>query len=121
MGTLELKAPFEGDVLVVNTQPGDSASPTAAALTLANRSHPSVQEARRLLQGDKLGKVYGVELHIVADQTRLKDPTYHKSWRALKARAGGGFPFLRPGASDTLAGEVACVAGHHCVRERSSL
>ncbi len=35
---LELTAPFEGDVLVVNNQPGDSASLTAAALTLANRS-----------------------------------------------------------------------------------
>jgi len=38
VGTLELKAPFEGDVLVVNDQPGDTASPSAAALTLANRS-----------------------------------------------------------------------------------
>ena len=38
VGTLELKAPFEGDVLVVNNQPGDAASPADAALTLANRS-----------------------------------------------------------------------------------
>ncbi len=38
VAALELKAPFEGDVLVVNNQPGDAASPSQAALTLANRS-----------------------------------------------------------------------------------
>jgi len=38
VGTLELKAPFDGDVLVVNEQPGDAASPSGPALTLANRS-----------------------------------------------------------------------------------
>jgi predicted dehydrogenase len=60
-------------------------------LALANRSHPSVREARRLLHAGTLGKVYGIELHIVADQTRLKDPAYRKRWEANKARAGGGF------------------------------
>jgi HlyD family secretion protein len=38
VGTLELKAPFEGDVLVIHDQTGDSASPTSPALTLANRA-----------------------------------------------------------------------------------
>jgi HlyD family secretion protein len=38
VAALELKAPFDGEVLAVNDQPGDTASPTQAALTLANRS-----------------------------------------------------------------------------------
>lgn len=60
-------------------------------LALANRLHAPVREARRLIQTGKLGKLYGVELHIVADQTRLKSPSYPKTWYASKARAGGGF------------------------------
>lgn len=59
-------------------------------LALANRPHPPVQEARRLVQGGKLGKIYGMELHIIADQTRLKSEKYHKQWVASRARAGGG-------------------------------
>lgn len=39
---------------------------------------------------DKIGRIYGVELHLVADQTRLTRPAYHKTWIAQKARAGGG-------------------------------
>jgi HlyD family secretion protein len=38
VAALELKAPFEGDVLVVNNQPGDAASPSPAAVNIANRS-----------------------------------------------------------------------------------
>lgn len=59
-------------------------------LALANRLHAPVREARRLLREGKLGKVYGVEVHLVADQTRLKRPGYAQSWVAQKARAGGG-------------------------------
>jgi predicted dehydrogenase len=44
----------------------------------------------RIVQGGHIGKVYGVELHIVADQTRLTRPAYHKTWVAQKSRAGGG-------------------------------
>ncbi len=42
--TLTLRAPFEGDVLAVAYKPGDPASPSAAAITLADRSklHVSV-------------------------------------------------------------------------------
>jgi RND family efflux transporter MFP subunit len=40
--TLELRAPFEGDVLMVNYQPGDSVALTQSALTLANRSRTHV-------------------------------------------------------------------------------
>ncbi len=59
-------------------------------LALANRSHAPVREARRLIQGGKLGKVYGVEMHLVTDQTRLKSEEYRKQWFCSKARAGGG-------------------------------
>lgn len=59
-------------------------------LALANRLTPPVQEARRLIRAGRLGKIYGAELHIIADQTRLKQESYHQSWFASKARAGGG-------------------------------
>ncbi len=59
-------------------------------LAIANRSHAPVREARRLIHAGKLGKVYGVEVHLVTDQTRLKSEEYRKSWFCIKARAGGG-------------------------------
>jgi predicted dehydrogenase len=59
-------------------------------LAMANRSHAPVREARRLIRDGKLGKVYGVEVHLVTDQTRLKSEKYRKSWFCIKARAGGG-------------------------------
>ena len=59
-------------------------------LALANRVDPVMIEARRLLRDGEIGKVYGVEVRFVADQTRLTQPAYHKSWRAQKARAAGG-------------------------------
>ena len=59
-------------------------------LAMANRSHAPVREARRLIKTGKLGKIYGVEVHLVTDQTRLKSADYRKSWFCSKARAGGG-------------------------------
>ncbi len=59
-------------------------------LALANRSHAPVREARRLVRAGKLGKVYAVEAHLVADQTRLTRAAYRKAWYSSKARAGGG-------------------------------
>lgn len=59
-------------------------------LALANRVHAPVREARRLVQAGMLGKIYGVELHLIADQTRLKSSAYRDSWFARKAQAGGG-------------------------------
>jgi predicted dehydrogenase len=59
-------------------------------LALANRLHAPVREGRRLIAEGKLGKLYGVEVHIVADQTRLKREAYRKQWYCSKARAGGG-------------------------------
>jgi len=59
-------------------------------LALANRLNPPVQEARRLVRTGALGKIYGVEMHLIADQTRLKQAAYQASWFAHKQRAGGG-------------------------------
>ena len=59
-------------------------------LALANRLNPEVREARRLLSEGMMGKIYGVEAHLIADQTRLTRPAYHESWYAQKARGGGG-------------------------------
>ncbi len=59
-------------------------------LALANRLHAPVQEAKRLVAAGMLGEIYGAELHIIADQTRLKSAAYQRQWYAKKARAGGG-------------------------------
>lgn len=59
-------------------------------LTLANRPHAPVQEARRIVRRGMLGQVYGISMHLVADQARLKRPDYRNSWRCVKARSGGG-------------------------------
>jgi predicted dehydrogenase len=59
-------------------------------MAFANRSHAPVREARRLVGAGKLGKIYGIEVHLVTDQTRLKSEEYRKSWFCSKARAGGG-------------------------------
>ena len=57
---------------------------------LTNRLNPLVQHARGLIRENKIGKIYGTELHLVADQTRLGVPAYHQTWFAHKSRAGGG-------------------------------
>jgi len=59
-------------------------------LALANRTNPEVAEARRLIAGGAIGKVYGLEMHLIADQTRLTRESYHRRWFAKKDRAGGG-------------------------------
>jgi|GEM_PF-140500 len=59
-------------------------------LALANRLNPEVQAARRLIQEGKIGRIYGLEMHLVADQARLVQPAYRASWYAHKERAGGG-------------------------------
>ncbi len=59
-------------------------------LPLANRSNPPILEARRLIRTGALGKIYGVDMHLIADQTRLRAAKYQSSWFADKSRAGGG-------------------------------
>ncbi|HEV3120102.1 MAG TPA: Gfo/Idh/MocA family oxidoreductase [Gemmataceae bacterium] len=60
-------------------------------LALANRVNPRVREARRLFEEGKFGKIYGVEIHFLADQARLKRAAYRHEWYCRKAQAGGGY------------------------------
>ena len=59
-------------------------------LALGNRIDPVLLEARRIVQSGEIGKTYGIDVQLVADQTRLTRPAYHKTWIAQKSRAGGG-------------------------------
>ena len=59
-------------------------------LALANRLNLDVQEAKRAVAEGRIGKVYGVDLRLIEDQTRLTSAAYQQSWFADKARAGGG-------------------------------
>lgn len=59
-------------------------------LAFANRANPETVEARRLVAAGEIGEIYGLEMHLVADQTRLTRPSYRQQWFARKARAGGG-------------------------------
>lgn len=60
-------------------------------LALANRIAPPVKKAQELVQSGFLGKLYGADLHLVADQTRLTKPDYQHSWFSFREKAGGGF------------------------------
>lgn len=59
-------------------------------LALANRTNPEVVAARELIATGQIGKPYALEMHLIADQTRLTDENYHQKWFAHKDRAGGG-------------------------------
>jgi predicted dehydrogenase len=59
-------------------------------LALANRINPEIVAARKMIADGAIGKVYGLEMHLVADQTRLTRPAFHEQWLASKERAGGG-------------------------------
>lgn len=59
-------------------------------LALANRINPPVLKARELIDSGMFGTPFGIEIHMVADQTRLKSESYHQSWYADRKRAGGG-------------------------------
>jgi len=59
-------------------------------VALANRMMPPATKARELVESGYLGKLYGASVHLVADQTRLKNPAYRQGWPASKKRGGGG-------------------------------
>ena len=59
-------------------------------LAFANRLNPEVQRARQLIRDGDIGKIYGVDMHLIADQTRLTKPSYQKAWFTQKERSGGG-------------------------------
>jgi UDP-N-acetyl-2-amino-2-deoxyglucuronate dehydrogenase len=59
-------------------------------MAFANRTNPESLAARQMIQQGRIGRIFSIDMHIVADQTRLTRPAYHKTWYADKARAGGG-------------------------------
>ena len=59
-------------------------------LAFANRANPESLVARKMIQQGRIGKVYSIDMHIVADQMRLTNLNYHGTWYAVKTRAGGG-------------------------------
>lgn len=59
-------------------------------LALANRLNPAVLKARELIEAGTFGRPYGIEIHMVADQTRLTRSSYQQSWFADRNRSGGG-------------------------------
>ena len=59
-------------------------------LALSNRVDPVMRHARELISSGAIGKIYGMEMHTIADQTRLTKPAYHQTWTAQKSRSGGG-------------------------------
>jgi predicted dehydrogenase len=59
-------------------------------LAMATRSSAAIKKAKQLMAAGAIGRPYSVNLVWVADQTRLTDPAYHKSWLSDRKRAGGG-------------------------------
>ncbi|MFP6763651.1 MAG: Gfo/Idh/MocA family oxidoreductase, partial [Planctomycetaceae bacterium] len=59
-------------------------------LAFANRLNPEAIAARRIISSGKIGRLYGLEMHLIADQTRLTRSSYQQEWFSQKARGGGG-------------------------------
>ena len=59
-------------------------------LALANRISPSVEDARRIIQGDGVGDLYAVRAVQVDDQTRIQRRLNDPDWTFQKKLAGGG-------------------------------
>ncbi len=59
-------------------------------LAFANRTNPESLTARKMIRQGRFGDLYSIDMHLVADQTRLTQSEYHSTWYADKTRAGGG-------------------------------
>jgi UDP-N-acetyl-2-amino-2-deoxyglucuronate dehydrogenase len=59
-------------------------------LALANRLNPEFRFAQELVRSGRIGEIYGLDMHLIADQTRLTRESYHHTWFADRARSGGG-------------------------------
>lgn len=59
-------------------------------LAFANRTNPESLAARQMIRQGHIGRIFSIDMHIVADQTRLTRPAYHTTWYADQTRAGGG-------------------------------
>lgn len=102
-------------------------------LALANRVRPEVQAAVELIRSTQLGRLYGVEVHLIADQTRLTRTEYQKTWYADRDRAGGGHliwlgihwldlaMFLSGAGIEQVAGMTANIGGQPINAEDSAV
>ncbi|MBI2195034.1 MAG: Gfo/Idh/MocA family oxidoreductase [Planctomycetes bacterium] len=59
-------------------------------LAFANRLSPLAEDARRLVREGQLGRLYGVQVFSIADQTRVQGQGSHPNWFFRKDQAGGG-------------------------------
>ena len=59
-------------------------------LALTSRLHPGIRKAAEVVRSGALGQLYGVAMQYISDQTRLRSPSYQKSWLASRQKAGGG-------------------------------
>ncbi len=59
-------------------------------LALSNRTNPEIVAAREMISSNRIGRIYGIEIHMIADQTRLTRAEYRDRWVSQKARSGGG-------------------------------
>jgi predicted dehydrogenase len=102
-------------------------------LAFANRANPESLVARKMIQQGRIGKVYSIDMHIVADQMRLTNLNYHGTWYADKTRAGGGHliwlgihwldlaMFLTDTAIVGVSGAIANVGGQPISAEDSAV
>jgi predicted dehydrogenase len=59
-------------------------------MAMATRANPGAREAHGLIERGWLGKIYGVTMTWVGDQSRLKTRAWQTLWVSYKDRAGGG-------------------------------
>lgn len=102
-------------------------------LAFANRANPESLAARKMIQQGRIGRIYSIDMHIVADQTRLANPKYHGTWYADKTRAGGGHliwlgihwldlaMFLTGTAVTSATGAIANIGGQPITAEDSAV
>src|SRR5260370_1397819 len=81
-----------GELAVASERARSAAAPARvrACIPVHLGRPPAAMKARELIQSGMLGKLYGVDMYTIADQTRLKNPEYQRAWYASKSRAGGG-------------------------------
>ena len=102
-------------------------------LAFANRTNPESLAARKMIREGRIGEIYSIDMHIVADQTRLTNLNYHRTWYADKTRAGGGHliwlgihwldlaMFLTGTAIVQVAGAIANIGGQPISAEDSAI
>ncbi len=98
-----VQAALEADSHVLSEKPPsmrleefEAAAKTAQArgrnlmLATVTRRNPAAMKARELVERGWMGKLYGVTMTWIGDQTRLRSPGFRDSWMSSRAKAGGG-------------------------------